>query len=316
MRRKNGFSLIELLVVIAIIGILISFILPAVQSSREAARRTACSNNLHQIGLALHNYVGTYHILPSGYTSFTQEENDAHTGHGWSWHTQVLSQLEQDNLFNSGNFHFTVEAPANLTARQSRIAVFLCPSDSGMPDLVPSHRIDAENTTICQLAPLNYIGNAGTVSGKYEADLTHDKNGIFDHNSKISLADIKDGLSNTLAVSERGASLAFSARGVPGFSRLEVKEDDHMHVKIGRIHLLGSYNVLGAIGPREGVVSNLETGTHSGHVHERYYSSGHPGGVHALLMDGSVRFIQQTTHIQSLRGFATRSGGEVTSGDY
>ena len=115
-RHSRGFTLIELLVVIAIIGILIALLLPAVQAAREAARRAQCTNNLKQMGLALHNYHDTIGSFPMSYVArgrFIDGATD--TAPGWSWAAMMLAQLEQSTLFNAANFSLSVQDPANMT---------------------------------------------------------------------------------------------------------------------------------------------------------------------------------------------------------
>src|SRR5215831_11626774 len=105
-RIRRGFTLIDLLVVIAIIAVLIGLLLPAVQSAREAARRAQCSNNLKQIGLAMHNYHTSLDVFPPGYVSKTVGNAlyGVETGPGWGWATMILPQLEQQPLYGALNF--------------------------------------------------------------------------------------------------------------------------------------------------------------------------------------------------------------------
>ncbi len=98
---RQGFTLVELLVVIAIIGILVGLLLPAVQAAREAARRMQCSNNLKQIGLALHNYTSAFSALPSGCNGLPNAAGTNFNGHGWTWHASVLPFIEQTTLYQA-----------------------------------------------------------------------------------------------------------------------------------------------------------------------------------------------------------------------
>src|SRR5262245_13883173 len=139
-RSRVGFTLIELLVVIAIIAVLIALLLPAVQSAREAARRTQCNNNLKQIGLAMHNYHTTYGTFPLGVSASTNTWNVTHCGcsaqitwNGWSVHSMLLPYLEATPVYNAINFAFDPlvcsSGDWNSTAFRTSIPAFLCPSD-------------------------------------------------------------------------------------------------------------------------------------------------------------------------------------------
>src|SRR3954449_10732366 len=133
-RGRTGFTLIELLVVIAIIAILIALLLPAVQAAREAARRIQCTNNLKQVGLALHNYESTNGVFPPGRINTYVAGN----GHCWGAYSQMLPYVEQQAVFDAMNFgmnpdpdYTSTSAAANRTAAVTTLAMFLCPSDGG-----------------------------------------------------------------------------------------------------------------------------------------------------------------------------------------
>ena len=136
--QSRGFTLIELLVVIAIIAVLIALLLPAVQMAREAARRTQCRNNLKQIGLAMHNYHSTYQMFPGSNMQWNWEGNPAYLTGKWNPLAQMLPYMEQNAMANALNYN-TNPNPwggsgtngTNTTAVRQRLEVFLCPSDSG-----------------------------------------------------------------------------------------------------------------------------------------------------------------------------------------
>ena len=145
---SRGFTLIELLVVIAIIAVLIALLLPAVQAAREAARRSGCTNNLKQIGLALHNYEQAMGVFPPGYVSSinrtildacnqdTENQHGVDLGTGWAWGSMILPYMEQQPLYNSINFNLSVAFHDNDTCSLTALNVHLCPSDFG-PSVVP-----------------------------------------------------------------------------------------------------------------------------------------------------------------------------------
>ena len=125
-RRQRGFTLIELLVVIAIIGVLIALLLPAVQAAREAARRSQCTNNLKQLGLAVHNYIDRNQVLPA--SSYGNGDNGVNQLLN-SWVVSILPGLEQQPLFNSINLSVSAADGANTTANGTRISSLICPSE-------------------------------------------------------------------------------------------------------------------------------------------------------------------------------------------
>src|SRR5438552_1107755 len=143
-RIRHAFTLIELLVVIAIIGMLIALLLPAVQMSREAARRSQCANNLKQLGLALHNYESAHRVFPPAYVGDPNRDGTAYGvafgdqcrngPSGFAWGALLLPQLDQDSLHAQLNFEAPCWAPANSTAARVRVATFLCPSATGGSD--------------------------------------------------------------------------------------------------------------------------------------------------------------------------------------
>ena len=205
-RLRPGFTLIELLVVIAIIAVLLGLLLPAVQQARAAANLTRCSNNLHQIGLALHNYHDTFLAFPPGYASnldTTNGTNGAATdlGPGWGWAAYLLDRLEQDNLLNSLNLSVPIGGQGSAAAV---VSTYVCPSDP-LPTTftVP----DDTGAPLALVAHASYVGMYGSSE---PTDLPDTGEGIFYRNSKVRIADITDGTSSTIAVGERASNLALA----------------------------------------------------------------------------------------------------------
>ena len=239
-RRKTsaGFTLVELLVVIAIIGILVGLLLPAVQAARESARRMQCSNNLKQLGLALHNYHDSHKVFPLNMAGGGVRGGTNCTSGFYSWLTYILPQIEQANIYNTidfsvemadaGSCHNVFDASisaSHVNAAAARVVVptFLCPSD-------PAGHDNAAAMGTSNPASDSYAGNAGWPSwsrgiGGERSAPNAPYNGLITlatpalnvpwHPRKgVRFADVTDGLSNTTAISERLIMQAQNIRAV------------------------------------------------------------------------------------------------------
>jgi prepilin-type N-terminal cleavage/methylation domain-containing protein/prepilin-type processing-associated H-X9-DG protein len=313
--RRRGFTLIELLVVIAIIGVLIGLLLPAVQAAREAARRAQCTNNLKQIGLALHNYQSSFGVFPPGYSSLWRlDGGDAGTaqddiGHGWGWASMILPQMEQPSVWNAINFGLTMTYRDNDTAQVIRFSSYLCPSDNPK-ELIPV-RDEANVNTIYTVASAHYVAMYGT--GEV-GEAPGNGNGMFYRNSSNTFRDLLDGSSQTFMVGERSHNLSYvtwTGRAIGGWlhktSSFEGGNDQYS------VDPEESFTmILGPVGVEDGPRTPNQPRAHV----EDYYSH-HPGGVNFLFGDGSVKFIKNQISPRVYQSLATRGGGEiVNASDY
>jgi len=245
-RPRRGFTLVELLVVIAIIGILVALLLPAVQAAREAARMMSCKNNLKQIGLGIHHYHDTFRAIPPGWISTDPQEPDGDPG--WAWSTRILPYLEQTPLYDEIVMERSVADPIHAAARTAELDLFRCPSDNGKPlfmlhegdghghahkrgarqHAVRDHDHDhdhdddddheEEGPAMFEVARSNYPGVFGTLEIE---DFASRGNGVFFHQSMLRFRDVRDGLSNTVFVSERNSEIG-------GTTWTGVVEDDQI----------------------------------------------------------------------------------------
>ena len=309
---RRAFTLVELLVVIAIIGTLVGLLLPAVQSAREAARRSQCINNLKQTGLALHNYHDARRQLPEGWLC-NPDSSDAHhaeEGVGWGWSSRILPYVEEDATSKSIDIKTPI-ASASATVLGKVIPGFLCPSDAGAgsPTFNPGEEGGADNnhehpdqtpgeTTY---ARTNYVGMFGTNSweaheeeehGAGEEEEHHEEgepyggNGMFFANSRMPFRHVTDGLSKTIMVGERDSRI--------GGSLWIGMVEEFVAEPIGRIVAHGHHAPNG--NPAE---------QHFGDI-----SSRHQGGANVVFADGHCDFISETVDVALFHKLCTRKGGE------
>lgn len=281
-RRQRGFTLIELLVVIAIIGVLVALLLPAVQQAREAARNSQCKNNLHEIGVALHNYHELHLQFPPGYIDQDGIANN-NSGPNWAWSAMLLPVLDENPKYEAlkvGERTLVANSdgtfPKGLEALQSRLSIFRCPSDWG-DVLNPAGGRDISATNV-EIATSNYVGVNSSRNLRTREGLTGDSaNGIFFWNSNVAFRDVLDGETSTFIVGERvwefGGGQRCNAATIYNADR-----DNEMNNA-------GIADVLGC-GRR---VLNDNTSNQC----RRTFSSMHPLGANFLMCDGSVQFINE-----------------------
>jgi prepilin-type N-terminal cleavage/methylation domain-containing protein len=237
--KRQAFTLVELLVVIAIIGMLVALLLPAVQAARESSNRSQCTNNLKQIGIALHNYHDAMKVFPPGYVDLNNNpaltpDNDI--GPGWGWASMILPNMEQQTVFNQINFSQPVGMGVNSAISLMPLSIFQCPSD---PYRDPHPIYDSSlSAPIANVAHGNYVGcngwfecfvgATGTVAqtgpfawaadGIPNGTYGPGARGVFWRNSRTRMADVKDGTSNTILAGERSSNHAPSTwtGAVPG----------------------------------------------------------------------------------------------------
>ena len=341
MTSRRGFTLIELLVVIAIIAVLIALLLPAVQAAREAARRMQCTNNLKQIGLALHNYESTHSVLPIGCIVTWGPGNVPIFG-GWGPLARIQPYLEGQNGYNACNFSLPNEAPANITAMGLVTATFLCPSDPNMNKIFVDDGVNRANT--------NYGMNRGDWYCWGGLVSSVPPQSPFRTNSSVRFSSLTDGLSQTLLVAEVKTSFPYlrkctglvyqpvNAIPRPDTSANpatiaqytscsgEIKPDaGHAEWEDGNVNQSGFTTAWTPNKKTPGVFDGVqyadidliaqreeEGGPTFAAITARSY---HPGGVDVLLGDGSARFIKETINGPVWRALGTINGGEVISAD-
>lgn len=305
----RAFTLIEVLVVIAVIGLLVALLLPAVQSAREAARRTQCVNNLKQFGIAIHIYESSHGCFPAG-----------SNGNNYSHHAMLLRELEHANLYNATNFSRPVlqETLSNYTLLITRVAVFLCPSDPlsppnpGSPAVIPG--------------ATNYAGNMG------DERVVLEPNGVFFPGIPVTLSGISDGLSTTAAMSE----FLVGRRDREEHLRTYYSPDDvdtgppadHRQFAARCASLRGMQPNLSMLkgdlwplGQRQRTLYNHvmpvnqpscgTTRSSPAPKGATTATSFHPGGVNCLFADGHVGFVRSTIDQATWRALGTRNGGEI-----
>lgn len=299
----TGFTLIELLVVIAIIAVLVALLLPAVQQAREAARRISCRNNLKQLGLALHNYHDAHSVFAPGWMQPSIPDVDGGFAERWAWSVFILPQLEQPALYQALQVNDGGQPiPSGADPRtQTVLSVFLCPSDPGgsLNESYPDVNGDFYPKS-------NYPGVHG--EGEEVSTLINDQNGLFGKASRVRIADISDGTSQTFAVGERDAR----SRGQGVFGSLG-DPFRHAAVWIRAMPRPGSITPTTQHGRSvTGICTSLPGSTRVlNGASSRGFGSAHIGGAQFLLADGSVRFISDSIDLTTYGHLANRRDGAV-----
>ncbi len=306
--RFSGFTLVELLVVIAIIGILVALLLPAVQAARESSRRTTCTNNLRQVGLAILNYEAANRKFPPG-KKWSARKPDPNA-FDYAWSSIILGYMEEETLRQQIDFDKPLTDPVNLPASSQVIKAYLCPSAARLEE----HRgADARLFNLGGapgegLACIDYLGLSGPDAekdnpvdgqpyGKQRGVLLGTK-GLPDDKTileppGVTAARITDGLSKTLAIVE------CTGRGADVSKKGNVKSINGAWASGGNISHI-----------KKGV--NEEEPSKSWED-ERIFSD-HPSGANSLLCDGSVHFMVNGMEPSLIRSLASRDGGEIVDG--
>jgi prepilin-type N-terminal cleavage/methylation domain-containing protein/prepilin-type processing-associated H-X9-DG protein len=323
---RGGFTLIELLVVIAIIAILIGLLVPAVQKVREAAARMKCTNNLKQVGLALHGYHDTNQMFPPGYADGNTNPTstpDNDVGPGWGWAAYLLPHLEQGNLFNQINFKQGVGLGGNAAASQLALPIYQCPSDGYQQNFTvwPTSVVVAHG---------NYVGNngweecfsnaggAGDGSGGdgLSGGLGASGNGPFFRNSRTTMASVTDGLSNTIFVGERSGNHSPSTwTGAVTGGRcpawMATQPPAPYAPPPGPAYDNADYAE--ALVLAHGNASHVPSADFPIFDPDTFYSAHTGGGANFLFGDGSVHFLASGINPNTFQYLCTMAGGEVAN---
>ena len=299
MRTRCGFTLIELLIVIAIIGILIALLLPAVNSTREAARRTQCRNNVKQIALAMHGHHESHGVFPAG----------ARSRHYGTWVVDLFPYIEQDAMFDQYVLTSRYQYSPNVEVLSNRVAVYTCPSDTPI-----------SSWTFCDIPNYNYAVNLGNTSNFREPTWNgvtfstgpfHSSNngGTSDPNTPVyGFAHLRDGSSQTLMIGEIrqgqndddlrglttwGPGCGFTAHNAPNSPTPDYLDNGWCPAASQTI----------AQWPCQPATSANPVNATA--------RSRHTGGVNTAFCDGSVHFISNDIDITTWRNLSTMRGGEV-----
>jgi prepilin-type N-terminal cleavage/methylation domain-containing protein len=310
---RRGFTLIELLVVIAIIAVLIGLLVPAVQKVREAAARLQCQNNLKQIGLALHNYQSQTGYFPPGalrspatgtvgpfYKKFGVTAN----GVQHSWTVFLLPHLEQSAVYAEYDMNSNWAAPANQAARETVLAVFLCPSTPGGAGRFNQKTVGG---VAVRAAPGDYAPDnaySSLLEGAGLVDVAVNRNGVLEVNQAWSIPEIRDGTSNTSVIAEdAGRPDLWQAGKLTGPGA----QTDGGWADTDNEYITHGFTADGTVNPGP---------CHTNCTNNNEVYSFHAGGANHVFADGSVHFVRASMDIRLFVKLITRSGDDLAPTDY
>jgi len=333
---QRGFTLVELLVVIAIIGILIALLLPAVQAAREAARRSHCSNQLKQLGLALQNYHDTHRIFPHGARFPYPAPN---------WRIMVLPYIEQDPLYKQidpnsqaslGGFMSAHDAAStygygtgrNAVLKGLVVAGWNCPSNPNPPLVDPNGSLVSWFEVYDRAQVVDYVGIAGAYpdpagrttvcSGKSQYGSYACENGVLCPNIWVRMGDVTDGTSNTLIVGEQGGKVGskdIRASYHGAWAGFNVSSRPSQIAEGVHFYGTATTTVRYPINSNDTAVCVSNSGCDQPWSMNTVLNSMHPGGAQTVFVDGSVHFLSSTISMDTYRRLAAKDDGQVV-GDY
>ena len=306
---RTGFTLIELLVVIAIIAVLIALLLPAVQQAREAARMTQCRNNLKQLGLAFHNYHGTYNtFMPGGF-------RDTGIDYNFGWVPRIFPYIEQGNRLDRIQSFATNGEDALVTYSGYQGANPDMDADPVFTDVInalvcpssplgghPSDMGDSGNHPHrSKQGALHYRANAGSIDIQFNSTLNITESGVLYPNSNVRIGTITDGTSNTLLLGETSDSTGWSSGMIHSFGGIQPWTWGYYDYPAGTFLMIDHKWIQYPIGYEGDFGTNATP-----------FRSAHPsGGANVLMCDGSVHHLTPSMNLGVLKGIATRNYGEV-----
>jgi type II secretory pathway pseudopilin PulG len=305
--RSRPITLVELLVVIAIVGVLLAILIPAVQAARESSRRTACQNNMRQLGVALTNYETTFKRWPAG-KKWSGPTTDP-TSFTMSWSAFLLNYLEEQVLSSQIDYKVPFTDPKNLPATSTVVSVYLCPSTSD----VEEHRVNNRLTNLGGapgegLACIDYLGISGP-----------------DKDSKNPITKVVYGRQRGVLIGTKGLPLAEELIEPPAITSAKITDGLSTTICISECTGRGMSMKDGKLDAPHGAWASGSNVTHiDGSVNDSktpkvWYTeqihSDHPNGANVVKCDASVDFLSEDADKSVVRWMATRDGGETIPGD-
>lgn len=278
MPNPRGFTMVEMLLAVAIIGVLVGLLLPAVNQAREAARKTQCANNLMQLGIALRGYHSTYEVYPPGVVSESGPIRNAPQGYHFGWLTRILPFCDEKNLARRFDPQRSVYDPANATACQYAVTVFICPDD------IAAGRSAINRVSTTYAACHHHV----------ESPIDIDNAGVFFLNSRIDDDAITDGLAYTLFVGEKQTD------------PVDLGWASGTRSTLRNTSILVKPPYPGTPAPVIPTNPPLYVGG---------FDTVHPTGSNFLFGDGSVRFLEHRIDQQLFQHLGNRADGELISSD-